>query len=215
METVHDTCLHIQRECPVSAVAWSGGCTGATKHHCGATLGQPATLDMHLSLVPSSSMHMQACNVRIVSHNARLSYLEIGTAFVCPVDISVSCRYKGCYQETTFDGVACSSLEQRCFSCYCSIAVQTFAGFSYCKRYWLKYIIQVTFGLSAVDVHHFASCPDLPACSRPAAQAEQGQAKAEPCKQAKPKQHCSTMSSSTAHVWDLLRDWQLLQLFSS
>ena len=39
--------------------------------------------------------------------------------------------------------MACSSLEQSCFSCYCSIAIQTFAGFSYCKRYWLKYIIQV------------------------------------------------------------------------
>lgn len=74
--------------------------------------------------------------------------------FTCPVDARVQCRYKGCYEETTFDGVACSSLEQRCFSCYCSIAVQTFAGFSYCKRYWLKYIIQVTPSLSAIDTYH-------------------------------------------------------------
>ena len=67
----------------------------------------------------------------------------IDAALICPQHTFVSCRYKGCYREATFDGVACSSLEQSCFSCYCSIAIQTFAGFSYCKRYWLKYIIQV------------------------------------------------------------------------
>ena len=55
----------------------------------------------------------------------------------------IYCRYKGCNHQDDFDGVTCSSLEQSCFDCYCSIAIETFAGFSYCRRYWAKYIVQV------------------------------------------------------------------------
>ncbi len=53
------------------------------------------------------------------------------------------CRYKGCYKESSYDSVACTTLEQSCFACYCSIAVEEFTGFSYCRHYWVKYLIQV------------------------------------------------------------------------
>lgn len=63
---------------------------------------------------------------------------------------SMFCRYKGCDHADVYDGVACSSLEQSCFDCYCSIAIETFAGFSYCQRYWAKYIVQVRCSKSSV-----------------------------------------------------------------
>ncbi len=53
-------------------------------------------------------------------------------------------RYKGCHGEAAYDGEVCTTLEQSCFACYCSIAVEEFTGFTYCQAYWAKYLIQVT-----------------------------------------------------------------------
>lgn len=52
-------------------------------------------------------------------------------------------RYKGCHGEAAYDGETCTTLEQSCFACYCSIAVEEFTGFTYCRTYWAKYLIQV------------------------------------------------------------------------
>ncbi|KAL0041478.1 hypothetical protein WJX79_004916 [Trebouxia sp. C0005] len=56
---------------------------------------------------------------------------------------ALALRYKGCHGEAAYDGETCTTLEQSCFACYCSIAVEEFTGFTYCRTYWAKYLIQV------------------------------------------------------------------------
>ena len=57
--------------------------------------------------------------------------------------VSCTCRYEGCHDAASYDGVSCSTLEQTCYACYCSIAVESFAAMKYCSPYWADYILQV------------------------------------------------------------------------
>ncbi len=46
--------------------------------------------------------------------------------------------------------MVCTTLEKSCFACYCSIAEEEFSGFTYCKTFWAKYLIQVINNTTAV-----------------------------------------------------------------
>ncbi|KAL0049982.1 hypothetical protein WJX82_002021 [Trebouxia sp. C0006] len=65
---------------------------------------------------------------------------------------SLALRYKGCHGEATYDSVVCTTLEKSCFACYCSIAEEEFSGFTYCKTFWAKYLIQVLILVAAAFI---------------------------------------------------------------